>query len=89
MKCKYQESCGYDICIPEDCSEYEAATMTNGDRIRAMDDELLATQLVQIFKEGVIALTGVKLTDNLLNEIRSHFLNKLKQPAKEDDHGDS
>mgnify|MGYP007130717069 CR=1 FL=1 len=60
--------------------------MTNGDRIRAMDDELLATQLVQIFKEGVIALSGVKLSDNLLNEIRSCFLDKLKQPAEEEVH---
>lgn len=38
-KCKYADSCVYDICVPEFCNEYEVARMTNGDRIRAMTDE--------------------------------------------------
>lgn len=41
-KCKYADSCVYDLCVPEFCNEYEVARMTNGDRIRAMTDEELA-----------------------------------------------
>lgn len=41
MKCKYKESCGYDFCTEEECSEYEAVPMTNADHIRSMSDEEL------------------------------------------------
>lgn len=70
--CKCKQPC--DTIIP----------ITNADRIRAMSDELLATQLVQVFYEGVKALTSVELPAELLNEVRSHFLEKLEQPAEGD-----
>lgn len=41
-KCKWAESCGYDICIPEYCPEYKAVRMNNGDRIREMSNKELA-----------------------------------------------
>ena len=48
MKCKYEESCGYEICTMEECCDYEKGTMTNGDRIRAMTDEELAHCMIGI-----------------------------------------
>ena len=57
---------------------------TNADRIRSMSDDLLATQLTQIFYEGVLALTKMKLPNEILDEIRSQILEKLQQPVKED-----
>lgn len=70
--CKCKQPC--DTIVP----------MTNADRIRAMDDELLATQLTQVFHEGVTALTKKEIPDNLLNEVRAQILEKLKQPAEGD-----
>lgn len=60
-----------DICV-----------LTHADRIRAMSDELLATQLVQVFREGIKVMTDVDIPDELLNQVRAHFLEKLKQPAE-------
>lgn len=57
--------------------------ITNADRIRAMDDELLATQLVQVVVEAIKVLAKVEMPDSLANKIRSQFLEKLKQPAEE------
>ena len=45
MACKYKDSCGYEICMMEDCCDYEEGVMTNADRIRAMSDEELAKYL--------------------------------------------
>ncbi len=58
---------------------------TNADRIRAMSDDLLATQLTQIFYEGVLALTEVSRPNDILTEIRSQLLEKIQQPAEEVD----
>ena len=55
---------------------------TNADRIRGMGDELLATQFVQILREGIKVLTDVDLPDELLDKFRSSFLEKLQQPAE-------
>jgi len=57
--------------------------MTNADCIRAMSDDLLATQLVQVVKETIKALTELDLPDEISSEIRSNLLEKLKQPAEE------
>lgn len=81
-----------NVCIAIDnqpcteCNQFlgERNTVTNADRIRAMDDELLATQLTQVFHEGVTALTEKEIPDNLLNEVRAQILEKLKQPAEGD-----
>lgn len=56
---------------------------SNADRVRAMNDDLLATQLTQIFQEGVMALTKVNIPNEILNEIRTQILEKLQQPAEE------
>lgn len=44
-KCKWEHSCGYELCVPEFCKEYEAVPMTNADHIRSMSDEELANWL--------------------------------------------
>ena len=55
---------------------------TNADLIRSMPDEQLAVQLVWVSKEVIYALTGVQMPDEILNELRSHILDKLQQPAE-------
>lgn len=60
---------------------------TNADRIRAMDDETLATQLVQVVKETFEMLANADMPDDLANEIWVQLLEKLKQPAEEDNDG--
>ena len=56
--------------------------MTNADRIRAMSDELLASQLVVVIEETIKALTDLDVPDEILNEVRSQLLERLKQPAE-------
>ena len=56
---------------------------TNADRIRAMTDEELATQLVQVFKEGIKVLTDMDMPEELLDKFWKSFLERLKQPADE------
>lgn len=88
MKCKFEHD---GDCCNSGASQYmckckkpcnEIIPMTNADVIRSMGDERLATQLTHVFHEGVIALTGVKLPDEILDEFRSHILDKLEQPAE-------
>lgn len=57
-------------------------TFTNADRIRAMSDELLASQLVVVVEETIKALTDLDVPDDILNEVRSQLLERLKQPAE-------
>lgn len=65
------------------CLNFDGKPMTNADRIRAMDDELLATQLTQVFREGVQAIAGgLDVPDEILDEIRSDILKKLQQTAE-------
>lgn len=47
VKCKWAETCGYELCVPEYCNEYEAVRINNGDRIRAMSNKELADYLGQ------------------------------------------
>lgn len=70
-----------DIC--RTCKGSGEKPMTNADKIRAMDDETLASQFTQVFCEGVDAITGITLPDEILNELRSEILKKLKEPAEE------
>lgn len=56
---------------------------THADRIRAMSDELLASQMVVVVEETIKALTGLDVPDEVLNEVRSQLLERLKQPAEE------
>lgn len=60
---------------------------TNADRIRAMSDEELATQLVQVFKEGIKVLTDMDVPEELLDKFWNSFLERLKQPVEENDNG--
>lgn len=78
FECKYVDEDGCPQTIRR-----MIKVLTNADRIRAMNDDLLATQLTQIFHEGVLALTKVKLPNEILNEIRTQTLEKLQQPAEE------
>ena len=87
MKCKYTESCGYDLCVPEFCHEYEPVRMTNSDLIRAMTDEELAYFLNNIVVCHHLRNAGecnkcpiftAKPCDT------EGILNWLQQPAKED-----
>ena len=60
----------------------ENKIVTNADRIRAMNDDTLAWQLVQMAREAIKAITDVDLPDEMLDRMWSHFLEKLKQPAE-------
>lgn len=42
MNCKYKDSCGYEICMMEECCDFDGVPLTNADLIRAMSDEELA-----------------------------------------------
>lgn len=81
QRCPMQVGYQVEQCEHTDCP-YRTKPHTNADRIRAMDDEILAVQLTHVFHEGVIALTGVELPDEILDEFRSHILDKLQQPAE-------
>lgn len=70
-----------DYYIPE-TPITDAMAVTNADRIRAMTDEELATQLVQVFKEGVKVLTDMDMPEELLDKFWNSFLERLKQPAE-------
>ena len=59
-----------------------AKPQTNADRIRAMNDEELATQLVQVFKEGIKVLTDMDMPEELLDKFWNSFLERLKQTDK-------
>lgn len=68
----------------EKCPHFKDKTInTNADRIRAMSDELLATQLVRVFCEGVKLLTEIDVPDEIADEFRDSVLKRLKQPAEE------
>lgn len=86
MKCKWKESCGYDICMEEYCSEFEGVPLTNGDRIRAMTDDEMANN--PIIREAIcnhIYDSGKSKEFCLPNMGCRHCVVKwLKQPAKED-----
>ena len=62
-------------------SDKDINVLINADRIRAMSDETLAMQLVQVVKETIKALTDLDVPYEILNEIGSCILEKLKQPA--------
>lgn len=69
------------ICLI--CNGSGEKPMTNADKIRAMDDETLASQLVKVAEEVVFLLADIQLPYKLLNDIRSEFLRKLKEPVEE------
>lgn len=92
-QCKYMDRCAVEadylgqVFDPNydgehGCVEFEA--FTNADRIRAMSDEVLASQLVQVFKEGIKVLTDMDMPEELLDKIWHSFLERLKQPAEGD-----
>lgn len=82
-KCKYADSCAYDICVPEFCNEYEVAHMTHGDRIRAMTDEELENGIRKIsigwepWCDKHCKMNG----DDDCNDCLKKY---IKQPVKED-----
>lgn len=57
--------------------------MTNGDKIRAMDDETLARQLLSVINEAVAAMTGERLPDEISDVFEGQLLAKLKLPVEE------
>ena len=68
-------------CRLKPCS-CENQVVTNADRIRAMNDDALAWQLVQVVREAIKALTDVDLSDKILCVLWPHFLAKLRESAE-------
>ena len=82
VRCHMQYGYKVEECNQADCP-YRTEPITNGDRIRAMDDEVLSLQFVQVVKETIKILTELDLPDEISSEIRLNLLEKLKQPAQE------
>ena len=93
MKCSEQFGCSGECAdceeldkIVEKLAEYEdreeKKPQTNADRIRAMSDELLASQMVVVVEEAIKVLTDLDVPDEILNVLRSQILEWLKQPAE-------
>lgn len=91
-KCEHETSNGR--CGLKDCYAYRHKCyteefckchkpQTNADRIRAMDDETLAAQFVQVICELLQALAGVSPPEKLLDQAMSDILVKLRQPVEE------
>lgn len=80
-KCKFAESCGHEICIPEFCDEYEGVKMTIGDKIRGMsDDELVEKSLLVL---SVYAdVVGLKLSPKRLAAFKQCLLKEIQKPAE-------
>ena len=72
----------YAICPMSNMASQEKP-QTNADRIRAMSDELLASQMADVVEETIKALTDLDVPAEVLNEVRSQLLEQLKQPAEE------
>ena len=70
--CKNAGLCGTDLCLPEFCHQFVRIQLTNADRIRAMSDEEMATDLLDMFEE--ICEDGVPC--------KEWMLGWLKQPAE-------
>lgn len=89
-KCKWAESCGYDICVPEYCSEYEGVEMNNADRIRELSDRQLANLLAKTYVEGAKLRFTYGRFENLTAEKVVHhkvyceFMRWLRQTTTED-----
>lgn len=64
------------------CNGSGEKKQTNADRIRAMSDELLASQMVVVVEETIKAVTDLDVPDEILNEVRSQILERLKQSAE-------
>ena len=64
------------------CNGSGEKKQTNADRIRAMSDELLASQMVVVVEETIKAITDLDVPDEILNEVRSQILERLKQSAE-------
>ena len=75
-KCKWEHSCGYELCVPEFCKEYEAVPMTNADYIRSMSDEELADHFWGFDYKDYSLEDGVALT-------KRQLLKWFKMPYKE------
>lgn len=81
-KCKWEYSCGYKLCMPEFCKEYEAVPMTNADHIRSMSDEELADLL---YNFGMSNLVERGKTETAMRADKYHIELWLKQPYKENE----
>jgi hypothetical protein len=85
--CKAGYKDGHKYCVKHRCPCLEGSCenygeLTNADKIRSMNDEFLATQLVRVFKEGIKVLTDVDMPEELLDKFWNSFLERLKQPAE-------
>lgn len=66
------------------CNGSGEKTMTNGDKIRAMDDETLSRQLLSVINEAVQAMTGNRLPDEISDVFEGQLLAKLKLPVEDE-----
>lgn len=91
-KCKWAESCGYDICVPEFCSEYEGVRMSNADRIRELSDRKLANLLAETYVAGAklrfiyggFGCSNLTTEKEIRHKIYCEFMRWLRQPTTED-----
>jgi len=90
MKCKYKDSCGYEICMMEECCDFEEGVMTNADRIRAMSDEELAVfftkrevdRTVQRLNAVEGCVPSAVVISTVVNQAHNAWMHWLRQPAE-------
>ena len=73
---------GEDITPPSKWKP-EVKPKTNGDKIRAMDDETLARQLLSVINEAVAAIAGKRLPEEISDVFEGQLLAKLKLPVED------
>ena len=85
--CKHREDLdGIVGCLymGADCENGEMyEPLTNADRVRAMSDEELAMQFVEVVKEAIKAIADADLHNRICEQLWSQFLEKLRQPVKD------
>ena len=80
-RCKYSSKDGVQSWCTEGMDDCEHETPSNADRIRAMTDEEMATELLPLFEE--LCEDGIPSPEYMRFWLKLRFW--LKQPAKEDE----
>jgi hypothetical protein len=82
-KCKWAETCGHDICIPEYCPEFKAVRINNGDRIRAMTNKELAEIIASNANTGACNDFGIPGIEPCKHNCKKCVLKWLNKPVEE------
>lgn len=83
MKCRYKESCGYEVCMEDCCPDYKAEPKTNADHIREMSDEMLAEWLGAYMDCAVCPVDGNCIVGKSCKELIIGWLRKPKRMKHE------